>query len=105
MQDGYAYNFTVVDDVKVPEAWLHDVRVLPHCVEGKLEATFPRAVAGDEVPETPEVMDDMEKRGTEIGKKRRQYSGARAESPELNMASNRGRSALTSSRCDVAART
>ena len=94
-QDGYAYNFTVVDEVKVPEAWLHDVRVLPHCVRGSLEATFPRALAGEELSEVPEREDNLEVRGVKIGKKgstrtaNTQEPGA--ESPKLNMASKRGR--------------
>ena len=68
-QDGFAYNFEVVDGVKVPEAWLHDERVLPHCVSGSLEATFPRAVACKELEEVAEVPDATEVRGMKIGRR------------------------------------
>ena len=95
-QDGYAYNFTVVDEVKVPEAWLHDARVLPHCVQGSLEATFPRALAGAELSEVQELEDNLEVRGVKIGKVGRTLTHEQGvESPKLNMASKRGRLGLT----------
>ena len=68
-QEGFAYNFEVVDGVKVPEAWLHDERVLPHCVRGSLEATFPRAVACKDLDEVPEDPDAIEMRGNKIGRR------------------------------------
>ena len=78
--------------MKVPEAWLHDARVLPHCVRGSLEATFPRAVAGEELSEVQELPDELETRGVKLGKSegrsRTQEPGV--ESPKLNMASKRG---------------
>ena len=54
-----------------------------------MEATFPRAVAGEEVPGVPELPDDLERRGNDIGKTKKPYPypGAASGEPELNMAS------------------
>ena len=38
--DGYAYPSTVVDGEAVPEAYLHDERVLPHLLKGDLSKMF-----------------------------------------------------------------
>ena len=51
----------------VPEAHLHDERVLPHQILGNLEAIFPRAIAGEEELEEPERLDALEERGRSIG--------------------------------------
>ena len=67
---------------KVPEAHLHDERVLPHQVLGNLEATFPRAIAGEEELEEPERPDALEERGRSIGQLPRAASlGGRARGP------------------------
>ena len=55
----------------MPEASLHDGRVLPHQVLGDLEAMFPRAIAGEEEPEEPEAKDKLEERGLRIWQRRR----------------------------------
>ena len=51
----------------MPEAHLHDERVLPHQILGNLEAIFPRAIAGEEELEEPERLDALEERGRSIG--------------------------------------
>ena len=69
-QDGWAYPAVVLEEFggqKVPEAHLHDERVLPHQVLGNLEAIFPRAIAGEEELEEPERLDALEERGRSIG--------------------------------------
>ena len=38
----------------VPEAHLHDERILPHMVQGDYEALFPRAIAAEALEETEE---------------------------------------------------
>ena len=71
-QEGWAYPAVELAESggqKVPEAYLHDERVLPHQVLGDLEAMFPRAIAGEEEPEEPEARD--EQRGRAIGQTRR----------------------------------
>ena len=55
----------------MPEAHLHDERVLPHQVLGDLEAMFPREIAGKEEPEEPEAKDKLEERGRSFGQRRR----------------------------------
>ena len=73
-QDGWAYPSVVLSEFGgqiVPEAHLHDERVLPHQVLGNLEATFPRAIAGEEEPEEPEHADALEERGRSIGQQPR----------------------------------
>ena len=70
-QDGYAYTYTVLEDSggqRVPEAYLHDESVLPHRIRGDIAAVFPRAMAADELPETPEIEDEFEARGVKLGK-------------------------------------
>ena len=42
---GYAYPSTVVDGEAVPEAYLHDERVLPHLLKGHLQ-NVPWGIAG-----------------------------------------------------------
>ena len=51
----------------MPEAHLHDERVLPHQILGNLDAIFPRAIAGEEELEEPERLDALEERGRSIG--------------------------------------
>ena len=64
VQDGYAYYATITEDgERVPEAWVHDERLLPHQVCGNLAALFPRAIAGPELPEVWEREDPIECRG------------------------------------------
>ena len=73
-QDGWAYPAVELAESggqRVPEAHLHDERVLPHQVLGDLEAMFPRAIAGEEEPEEPEARDKLEERRRSIGQKRR----------------------------------
>ena len=79
-QDGWAYPAVVLEEFggqKVPEAHLHDERVLPHQVLGNLEAIFPRAIAGEEELEEPERADALEERGRSIGQLSK-VSGARS---------------------------
>ena len=64
---------------KVPEAHLHDERVLPHQILGNLEATFPRAIAGKEELEEPEHPDALEERGRAIGQVQRRRLATKAE--------------------------
>ena len=74
IQDGYAYKVSIVEDFggqRVPEAYLHDVTVLPHQIKGDIAAVFPRALAADELEETPETIEPLEARGIEIGKQGR----------------------------------
>ena len=62
-QDGWAYRAVEIPDCggqRVPEAYLHDERVLPHQVLGDLEAIFPRAIAGKEELEEREALDGLE---------------------------------------------
>ena len=54
---------------KVPEAHLHDERVLRHQVLGNLEAIFPRAIAGEEEHAEPQARDMLEARRRSIGHK------------------------------------
>ena len=56
---------------KVPEAYLHDERVLPHQILGDLEAMAPKPIAGEEEPEEPEATDELEERGRAIGQSKR----------------------------------
>ena len=75
-QDGWVYQAIALEDCggqKVAEAYLHDERVLPHQVLGNLEATVPRAIAGEEEPEEPENADALEERGRSIGQRPRQF--------------------------------
>ena len=69
-QDGWAYPAMILEEFgrqKVPEAHLHDERVLPHQILGNLEATFPRAIAGEEELEEPVRPDALEERGRALG--------------------------------------
>ena len=62
-RDGYDYPAVLYDGEWVPEAYLHDARVLPHQVAGGFEQLFPRVTACDELPETAESNDWLEQRG------------------------------------------
>ena len=53
----------------MPEAYLHDVTVLPHQIKGDIAAVFPRAIAADELEAMPETIELLEARGIEIGKR------------------------------------
>ena len=64
-QDGYRYPVATWEGEKVPEAFLHDERVLPHQIVGGLERLFPRVVACTETIEVPEVQDWLELRSGE----------------------------------------
>ena len=69
-QDGWEYPAVVLEEFgrqNVPEAHLHDERVLPHQILGNLEGIFPRAIAGEEELEEPERRDALEERGRSIG--------------------------------------
>ena len=69
-KDGWAYRAVEILDwgwQRVPEAYLHDERVLPHQVFGDLEAIFPRAIAGKEELEEREALDGLEERCRVIG--------------------------------------
>jgi len=44
----------------VPEAYLHDARVMPHMVPGDLDALFPRICAAEALEEEPEAEDLLE---------------------------------------------
>ena len=73
-QDGWDYCAVELAEFggqRVLEAHLHNGQVLPHQVLGDLEATFPRAIAGEEEPEEPEARDKLEERGRSIGQRRR----------------------------------
>ena len=73
-QDGWAYPAVELEESggqKVPEARLHDDRVLPHQIRGDLEAMFPRAIAGEEEHEEPPARDSFEEWGRSIGQRRR----------------------------------
>ena len=63
----------------MPEAYLHDERVLPHQILGNLEGIFPRAIAGEEELEEPENRDALEERGRSIGQVQRKRLAAKAE--------------------------
>ena len=52
----------------MPEARLHDERILPHQVRGDLEAMFPRAIAGEEEHEEPQASDIIKEMGRSIGR-------------------------------------
>ena len=73
-QDGWAYPAVELEESggqKVPEARLHDERILPHQIRGDLEAMFPMAIAGEEEHEEPPARDSLEERGRSIGQRRR----------------------------------
>ena len=63
-RDGYVYPATTDDDGSLlPEAYLHDPRLLPHQVPGGLERLFPRVLACDELEEESEEEDWLERNG------------------------------------------
>ena len=73
-KDGWAYRAVEIPDwgsQRMPEAYLHDERILPHQVLGDLEAIFPRAIAVKEELAELEILDRLEERGRAIGQKPR----------------------------------
>ena len=58
--DGHVYPATEWEGTLVPEAYLHDGRVLPHLVNGDLALLFPRVVAAEELEEVEEAKDWLE---------------------------------------------
>ena len=78
-QDGRRYPATRMEGPQgdgdggelVAEAYLHDVRCLPHCIQGDLGDLFPRAKACRELEEVQEPVDDMEEYGRRIGQSAR----------------------------------
>ena len=76
-QDGYKYPAAIIEATdggseRVPDAYLHDVRVLPHEVQGDLNEVFPKAHAAPALDELVEEEDPMELRGVGIGVRGRQ---------------------------------
>ena len=51
LRDGYVYPSTVEDKEVIPEAYLHDERVLLHRLKGDLAKMFPRALPAEEAVE------------------------------------------------------
>ncbi len=71
-QHGHVYPVETVelaDGVfeKVANAYLHDVRKLPHAIAGNLDDLFPRAIAAPALEEEEEPQDPLESRGRAIG--------------------------------------
>jgi hypothetical protein len=65
---GRAFPVVVVDSVKVPDAFEHDMSLLPH-EHVDLEDIFPRAVAAAQLPDQdPEDDETLEKRGEQLGR-------------------------------------
>ena len=64
-RDGYVYPTVEWEGERLPEAFPHDPRVLPHQVKGGLERLFPRVVACEERAELPEPSDWLETRALE----------------------------------------
>ena len=62
---GHLYPAVEWEGELVPEAYLHDDRVLPHQVQGDLDKLFPRLTACDERTEDLEGGDWLEDRGLE----------------------------------------
>ncbi len=62
LYNGYEYPSAVVAETGevVPEAYLHDARVMPHMVPGDLDALFPRICAAEALEEEPEADDWLE---------------------------------------------
>ena len=61
----YSYPAVLFEGEWVPEAYLHDTRVLPHQVQGGLEQLFPRAIPCEELQETLQPEDWLEHKGLE----------------------------------------
>ena len=73
IQDGYEYMVATVEGPegqleRVPEAYLHDTRQLPHEIPGDINVLFPKAYAADALQECPEKIDPLEARGEAIGR-------------------------------------
>ena len=62
-RDGYLYPTVEWEGERLPEAFPHDPRVLPHQVKGGLERLFPRVVACKELQEIGQSEDWLEIRG------------------------------------------
>ncbi len=72
-QDGYVYPVAMTENAdgeveRVPEAYLHDARQLPHVIPGDLDALFPKAHAAPALDEHLEEPDELEKRGARLGR-------------------------------------
>ena len=63
-RDGYTYPSVRFEEEAVPEAYLHDERVLPHLLRGDLSEMFPRALPAEEPKEVAEGEDWLEARAT-----------------------------------------
>ena len=73
VHDGYEYPVALIEGPdgsmeRVPDAYLHDVRQLPHEIPGDINVLFPKAHAADALQECPEEPDSLEARGEAIGK-------------------------------------
>ena len=55
----------------MPEAHLHDERVLPRQILGDLEAMFSKAIAGEEEPDELDAIDELEERSRAMWQSRR----------------------------------
>ena len=64
-RDGYDYPAVEWEGEWLPEAYYHDTTALPHQQGGDLERLFPRVVACEELPETPQLPDWLEQKGLE----------------------------------------
>ena len=65
-RDGHTYPRAVFDGEDVPEAYLHDERVLPHLLRGDLSRMFPRALPAEEPKEVAEGEDWLEARAAAL---------------------------------------
>ena len=66
LRDGYVYPSTVEDGEVIPEAYLHDERVLPHRLKGDLAKMFPPALPAEEAVEEDEGEDWLEARAAKL---------------------------------------
>ena len=48
LRDGYTYPSVVEEGELIPEAYLHDERMLPHRLSGDIAKIFPRAVPAED---------------------------------------------------------
>ena len=62
-RDGYLYPTVEWEGERLPEAFPHDPRVLPHQVKGGLERLFPRVAACGELPEVKQETGWLEEKG------------------------------------------
>ena len=67
-QDGRLYPGVLHDGEYVAEAYRHPEELLPHQIQGELDDLFPRAIAPPVLEERDEETDEMEVRGTAIGR-------------------------------------